>query len=155
MKNINQFKGEYRFLSNFYEDAYIPYGKFFFKTGEHLYQALKTRSVSEATEIVWAATPGQAKKLGQKVTLRDDWEEVKVEAMRVTIGSKFLNNIDLRGQLIITGNAVLIEGNNWHDQTWGNCTCGRKQCDEPGKNLLGVLLMQLRTDLNKWLIPKF
>lgn len=154
MEKIDQFKGNYRFLSNFYEGDYIPYADYNFKTGEHLYQCLKTTKTDEIAKIIFAPTPGEAKRLGQKVTLRDNWDQVKIEAMRLTLGAKFISSPELTWLLISTDSAVLIEGNTWHDQIWGDCTCGRKQCIEPGKNLLGTLLMQLRTDLSKWLVPK-
>jgi hypothetical protein len=39
-----------------------------------------------------------------------------------------------------------LEGNNWHDNTWGNCLCDKCKGIE-GKNLLGNILMQVREEL--------
>jgi len=54
--------------------------------------------------------------------------------------SKFLQHSDLRKQLMDTGNEVLIEDSpvDWY---WG---CG---LDGTGKNVLGQVLMQIRTEL--------
>jgi predicted NAD-dependent protein-ADP-ribosyltransferase YbiA (DUF1768 family) len=48
--------------------------------------------------------------------------------------------------LLATGDEELIEGNTWHDNTWGNCVCQKCQ-DIPGRNMLGMLLMELRTEI--------
>ena len=79
---------------------------------------------------------GRAKRLG-RVELRSDWEEVKIEVMREVLRCKFSQNPDLKAKLIATGDAELIEGNNWNDRFWGVCR-------GVGQNHLGRLLMELR-----------
>ena len=44
-----------------------------------------------------------------------------------------------------TGDAELIEGNTWHDNYWGVCSCSK--CNGRGKNRLGKLLMKVREEL--------
>ena len=54
--------------------------------------------------------------------------------------AKFSQNEYLKRRLLETGNALLIEGNDWGDTYWGVCN-GR------GKNKLGKILMRVRTEL--------
>ena len=46
----------------------------------------------------------------------------------------------LRLALIATGDSILIEGNTWGDQFWG-------QVSGNGKNQLGLILMDIRKKL--------
>lgn len=49
--------------------------------------------------------------------------------------------------LVATHPKDLIEGNDWHDNYWGDCYRGDEHCTGPGENMLGVLLMELRDEL--------
>ena len=51
----------------------------------------------------------------------------------------------LRQMLLDTGDAILIEGNFWHDNFFGSCTCPK--CGNKGQNNLGKLLMQIRDEM--------
>jgi ribA/ribD-fused uncharacterized protein len=151
VNTITEFQDQYRFLSNFYEGLYpIRVGDYDFKTAEHLYQAFKTEDHVEAKAIEACATPGQAKKMGRTLTLRADWDDVKDRAMEITVARKFLSDPELLPLLLRTGDATLIEGNSWHDNYWGICSCDR--CSGmPHLNRLGEILMDLRTDLRGWM----
>jgi hypothetical protein len=48
-------------------------------------------------------------------------------------------------KLLQTGKSVLVEGNDFHDNVWGNCTCPRCK-DIEGENRLGRALMDLREE---------
>lgn len=136
---IDKFDGtEYGFLSNFYSSP-ITYEGIVYPTVEHIFQAMKTLDNTERIKIANAATPGQAKRLGRRVALRGDWEEIKVDVMRTALKLKFSNPV-LKAKLIATGDAELIEGNTWNDRFWG-------VCNGTGKNMLGTLLMELRSTL--------
>lgn len=149
---IDSFTGDHSFLSNFYCDLYIQYRGFEFRSAEHLFNALKTLDLVEAQHVIAAPTAAEAKSKGRKVTLRDNWASVeRFKAMRSTLGAKFLGSPKLSRLLVATGDAYLIEGNSWHDNTWGDCHCGRTACEAPGENHLGKMLMELRTDLQKWI----
>lgn len=141
MSVIDNFGGAWRFLSNFYA-AEIPWQGRLWPSVEHAFQAAKTLSYSEQEEIRRAATPGKAKRLGRKVQLRDDWEDIKVDAMRELVHLKFHSHEDLARWLLDTGDAELIEGNHWHDCFWGVCQ-GR------GENWLGRILMEVRDELKE------
>lgn len=141
---IYWFSGEYRFLSNFYPTQSPSHSV------EHHYQAAKVKEGKELDfireQIINASSAGQAKKLGGKVDLRENWESIKEEIMRKLLAEKFYLNEDLKKQLIQTGNAYLIEGTLWHDNFYGICI--KKNCERcskiKGLNRLGVMLMELR-----------
>lgn len=139
MKNtITSFTGEYAFLSNFYV---LSNGS----TVEHAFQAAKTVDPEEKACILAASTPGNAKRLGRKVTLRPDWDIMKLDIMFSLLEMKFNFDPVLADKLINTGDAELVEGNTWHDTYWGVCTCSK--CGNQGNNHLGKLLMQVRDTL--------
>ena len=141
---IKFFEGKYAFLSNFYESPF-EYEGVVYPTNEHFFQAMKTLDLEERKKIAAAKTPGKAKRLGRKVSLRPDWEEVKVGVMSLGLSLKFAIP-ELREALLATGDAELEEGNWWHDNIYGNCKCDR--CKEiEGKNMLGLILMKVREEL--------
>lgn len=146
MEKIEKFDGQYAFLSNFY-DSPLPTngGEVIYPTVEHYFQAMKTENPREREKIRLAPTPGKAKRLGRNVNLRADWEEVKQSVMKYALIKKFNNNPELKSLLLETGDAELVEGNDWHDNYWGNCSCA-KCANIPGANHLGKLLMEIRED---------
>jgi len=152
MQRIVQFAYEYDFLSNFYT-ATVHLDGLAYASVEHAYQAAKTL-IPEKRLIFTLDNPSltarQAKKIGQSLKLRDDWEKVKVPIMRELLFDKFSNG-DLKTKLFSTGDAYLEEGNWWHDIFWGVChhKMEGKTCREPehkayGGNHLGYLLMDVR-----------
>jgi ribA/ribD-fused uncharacterized protein len=96
---------------------------------------------NEILEIRSALTPGKAKRLGRKVTLRANWELIKIDVMLDLVRQKF-QDPDLAWMLINTGDAELIEGNHWGDKFWG-------VCNGEGENHLGKILMQVRDEILK------
>ena len=141
---IDVFDGEFAFLSNFYPSPITENG-ITYPTVEHYFQAQKTLDINERHAIAAADTPGRAKRMGRLVTLRPDWEKVKIDVMRRGLELKFQESF-LRVRLIGTGSHELVEGNTWHDNTYGDCKCTR--CKSiVGKNILGKLLMDLRAKL--------
>ena len=141
---IVEFDGDYAFLSNFYPSTIYHEG-ITYPTNEHFFQAMKTLDIDERKAIAAAETPGLAKRMGRNVKLRPDWEKIKVDVMRLGLILKF-TDAELAEKLIATGDEELVEGNWWHDNTWGNCHC--TECSRKGgRNLLGMLLMELRKEL--------
>ena len=138
-----RFENEFEFLSNFSKSEIILDG-IIYPTVEHFFQAMKTKDPIRRAEIAAAPTPGKAKRLGRHVQLRSDWEEVKVDVMRQGLRLKF-QDPKLRTMLLATGDKELVEGNTWHDRTWGRCIC--EKCGGQGENLLGQLLMELREEI--------
>ncbi len=141
---IISFRGEHRFLSNFFV-CDVKYEGRTYRSSEHAYQAAKCTVRVEHDEIVNAKTPGEAKKLGRKCCLRDEWEKIKAKVMWDIVKAKFEQNYTLRQQLLQTGEVVLVEGNRWHDNQFGVCYCDN--CNGHGLNLLGRTLMYVRDQL--------
>lgn len=138
VKCIDKFDGEHAFLSNFYVSE-IKTFHFTYPTVEHAFQANKTHILEEKEAIWEATTPGKAKRLGRKTTLREDWDEVRVMIMHSLCKIKF-KDADLAAKLLATGDAELIEGNTWNDTFWG-------VCNGKGSNHLGKILMKIRKEL--------
>lgn len=143
---ISSFDGMFHFLSNFSPSDVKLDGRTY-PTVEHGFQAAKTKDDAERGKIRNAATPGEAKRLGRKATLRKDWESVKVKVMEDLLIQKF-EDPHRKQWLLETGTQVLIEGNDWHDNFWGDCTCDRCK-NITGKNNLGMLLMKIRERLSR------
>ena len=144
---IKSFSDEYRFLSNFwYVDVHLEDDPFTYLSTEHAYQAAKTLNLSLRREISLAATPSIAKAVGREIALRPDWESVKRLVMLNLLREKFGDkNYILQQKLLATGTQKLIEGNHWHDNYWGECTC--MACEsEKHHNWLGKLLMLVRLE---------
>ena len=141
---INKFDGQYAFLSNFY-NSMICHEYIFYPTVEHYFQAMKSTDLKIRKWIADAPTPGEAKRRGRAIQLRPDWEEVKEQVMLDGLRLKFKIPA-LREMLLETRSSELIEGNYWHDNTWGNCSCDKCK-DIEGKNMLGKLLMKVRSEL--------
>lgn len=138
---INRFVGEYRFLSNFWPCTIVHRGREF-RSVEHAYQAAKyeTTSIIEAIQV--APSPGQALRLGRLYQSSVDltWESRRVAVMRELVRQKFRDPV-LARRLLDTGEEELAEGNSWGDAFWGvGLGSGH------GANVLGHILMELRTE---------
>ena len=141
---IGEFKGEFYFLSNFYE-CDVTYGGITYRNNEAAFQAQKTANKFIRMKF-HQLNPSDAKKLGRRVQLREDWEDIKEQIMYQICRAKFEQNQELRDKLIATGDVHLEEGNTWHDNEWGVCRCVNCQ-DVRGKNKLGKILMRVRSEL--------
>lgn len=136
---IDKFDGEYAFLSNFYPSSIFDSNDgFTYPTVEHFFQAKKSLILKEREMISKADTPGKAKRMGRKVQLRSDWEDIKLLVMEDALRRKF-SKARFREALLATGDEELIEGNWWGDTFWG-------VCKGVGENNLGKLLMKIRED---------
>lgn len=143
---VEEFSGAFEFLSNFHEHRFAWQGQMG-QTSEHHYSAAKTDDPAAKALIYEQTTPGRAKREGQKVALRDGWDNhLKTDCMASIIQAKFTPGTPMAQRLLRTGDALLIEGNVWHDNYWGQCTC-EKHHHWPGRNTLGRLLMEHRSAL--------
>lgn len=138
---ILEFIDEDCYLSNFYL-ASFTWNRTTWGHSEGAYQASKATTL-EDYNLFLDLSPGQAKRLGRKIKIRSDWEEVKRSLMYEIVLAKFSQNPDLAKKLIATGTARLEEGNLWGDKIWGICPPGSGL----GQNLLGKLLMLIRSEL--------
>lgn len=142
---ITSFKNQFEWLSNFHI-APFTYQGILYPSNEHFYQAWKFPA-DRRLEIAQLPNPKDAKKRGREAKLCWNWDSIKIEVMRIGLHEKF-KNPELAAKLIATGNFELIEGNYWHDNFWGSCTCDKCK-NKPKQNMLGTLLMQLRTNLQQ------
>lgn len=138
---INEFKGTYWFLSNFYP-AQVTYEGLLYPTLEHAYQAAKTDDIEQRLSFKKpGVTAGIAKNMGRALPLPDDWDERKDNVMLLLLYSKF-SNPELKRKLLDTGYEELVEGNWWGDKYWG-------VSNGEGQNKLGKMLMHVRHDLGR------
>ncbi len=133
---------EYKFLSNFYE-AKVTYDGLIYGSNEAAFQAQKCRTKEEKAAFTEYG-PGKSKGIGRKVSLREDWEEVKFGFMEEIVRAKFMQHPELAQKLLATGDKALVEGNRWGDVCWGvDMRTGQ------GENRLGKILMKVREELKK------
>lgn len=133
---IIHFEGEYKFLSNFWRSP-MKVRNYSFQNGESAFQGFKDmKRITEFESI----KPSEAKKLGRKVKLRDDWEWIKNGIMEEVVRAKFTQNRELADKLLATENRLLVEGNWWNDRIWG-------VSNGTGENRLGEILMNVRLEL--------
>jgi ribA/ribD-fused uncharacterized protein len=139
--DIEDFDGEYGFLSNFYMLKHpMIFDGIAFPTSEHAFQAAKCRLSYNRLDVAQASGPGAAKRLGRQIPIRNDWEYIKIPTMRRVLYTKFASDEELAAKLLATGDAYLMEGNNHGDSFWG-------VFEGKGLNHLGHLLMVVRRNL--------
>ena len=144
---ITKFKGEFRWLSNFFPVPVVLDG-LTFRSVEHAYVAAKTLDPQVRERIRRLPTAAQAKRFGRKIgksiPFRPAWSnDIRIRLMRDLLWQKFTAP-DLRQRLIATGDEMLIESGHWHDVFFGVCSCPK--CGGKGQNWLGVLLMEIRAE---------
>ena len=147
---IGPFRGEFAFLSNFW-GAEVEYEGDVYQNSESAFQAAKLQDKSLRRNFVYNGkkydftkiSPNTAKWLGKRVPLRKDWEEIKIQVMCDVVKTKFVQNPDLAKKLLDTGDEYLAEVNNWGDRFWG-------VCEGTGKNYLGIIIMQVRDAIRKY-----
>lgn len=143
---IDTFAKEYLFLSNF-AAAPTPHRGWLYPTSEHAFAAAKTCDLGVVAAIRDVEDPARAKVIGRAAPLVDGWESGgKFLAMEEVVSAKFEHNPELAGLLVATQGSLLVEGNTWHDQVWGSCSCNEHR-ELPGGNALGVILMAVRMRL--------
>jgi ribA/ribD-fused uncharacterized protein len=142
---ISDFRGDYAFLSNFYPSP-VSLDGVDYPTVEHAFQAAKTFDNSIRLSILNAGTPGQAKRMGRRLKRREDWYQVSLVIMEQLVREKFTRYPNLKELLLQTGDAELIEGNNWNDRFYG-AIWDSKKSEWVGENHLGRVLVKIRDEL--------
>ncbi len=146
-QTIESFSGENRFLSNFWP-VQVEFEGDIYPSVEQAYKAAKTLDKVVRRKIM-EFTPNK-KELEKQIrevlipdVIRPDWsDKMRLEVMEYLLNQKFDGrDKDVLKRLINTGNATLIEGNNWGDTFFG-------VCDRAGENHLGRLLMKIRDSEN-------
>ena len=134
---IDQFKNEYQFLCNFFPN-HIQYKGKIFESSEAAYQSEKCPG---SEHLFVGITANESKKLGKKLKLRLDWDQVKNGIMEEILRIKFAPGTPLAQKLLNTGDEELVEEISWQDVYWG-------VCNGVGQNHLGKLLMKIRSELH-------
>ncbi len=135
----------YGALSNLYRRSIFFDGEHF-PTAEHAYQFGKPRKESVKKWLMSAPAPSLVAMAAHGLytwDIRPDWNAIKFDRMRAVLRAKFTQHSDLRTLLLSTGNARLVESttvDNTVNRTWG-------EVNGKGRNMLGVLLMELRAEL--------
>lgn len=146
-RDIDLFRGEYDFLSNFYPTK-VWFDGIAYYNAEAAYQAQKCLHRADREQFALLSAD-EAKRLGRKVEMRPDWDEIRRGTMERVVYEKFTQNPTLAQDLLDTADRPLKEGNRWRDLYWGvDLKTGE------GENHLGKILMSLRDDLRWNGIPK-
>ncbi len=146
---------------HFYRSNEKPYGVFSnlhrtpivfegreYPTSEHAYQAGKASKEAVREWILSAPTPSLVAMAAHGLYTWDivpNWSKIKFDRMRDVLRAKFTQHEHLKQLLLDTGKARLVEAgttDNLVNRTWG-------EVNGKGKNMLGVLLMEVREELRK------
>ena len=146
-KEISIFRGRYLVLSNFYEDRNYPFTfmGLTFISAEPAYQSAKSLD-PEIRKKFCNLHPREAKIYGNRIELRPNWDNIKDDIMYEVIRAKFSPHPALQQRLVDTYPSILIEGNTWHDNHFGSCSC-LKCANKEKENVLGKLLMRFRDEI--------
>jgi ribA/ribD-fused uncharacterized protein len=132
---------EYGAFSNFAPYAVTLRGKRW-PTSEHYFQAQKFEDPKVREGIRTVKSPMEAARRGRdrRNKIRRDWDSARVGVMREVLRAKFTQHEELRTLLLATGDAEIVEHTE-NDDFWGDGG------DGSGRNMLGRLLMELRSEL--------
>lgn len=117
-----------------------------YPTAEHAYQAGKARKEEVKAWLMAAPTPALLAMAAHGLYYWDitpGWSKTKFGRMKEVLRAKFAQHADLREILLGTGTARLVESattDNAVNRLWG-------EVNGVGKNMLGVLLMEVREEL--------
>lgn len=135
----------YGAFSNLYRREIIFEGERF-ATSEHAYQAGKARKPAVRQWLMDAPSPALLAMAAHGLYYWDvapGWSTTKFDRMREVLRAKFTQHDDLSDLLLSTGSARLIEAatvDNPVNRLWG-------EVDGKGRNMLGLMLMELRAEL--------
>ena len=139
---INQFRGDFYFLSNMYE-CDIEFNKNKFKSIEHAYIYHKYDNI-EIKKLALSDIDGKVLKIESKRFKKvKGWDDIKLKLMYELLKVKF-NKTPFKEMLISTNDCNIVEGNSWNDTFWG---VDITQTPNIGENHLGRLIMKVRDEL--------
>jgi ribA/ribD-fused uncharacterized protein len=134
---IKEFNGNNRWLSNF-TACLVKLDGITYPSTEAAYQAAKTIVDTERLQFQ-SISPGKAKWEGRRVTMRADWDSIKLSVMEDLTRQKYSTEL-MKFRLLNTGDVEIQEGNSWGDTFWGIC-------GGVGQNNLGKIIMKIRQEL--------
>jgi ribA/ribD-fused uncharacterized protein len=143
----------------FYRASERPYGAFSnlykrpfefegdtFPTAEHAYQASKARKPTVRRWLMAAPSPALLAMAAHGLYYWDiapGWSTLKFDRMTRVLSAKFEQHLDLQELLLSTGDRRLVETATTDspvNRLWG-------EVNGIGKNMLGVLLMNVRSEI--------
>ena len=153
------FAGYKNALSNFFP-CQLYYKGQSFASSEHLYQYLKAEYHDQPEichEIINCGTANQAMYVGRKIVPSSSWYDCCDQKMNFVLELKAKQCSDFRKALEDSRDNILIEGTT--DKYWGAGLRFEESkrlspTNIPGKNKLGVLLMDIRNKLNEIPVEK-
>ncbi|MBF3851417.1 NADAR family protein [Burkholderia pseudomallei] len=140
----------YGVFSNLYKRP-IAFEGVEYPTSEHAYQAGKPRKDSVRAWLMAAPSPSLLAMAAHGLYVWDvhpDWSKTKFDRMKRVLQAKFTQHPDLQEILLSTGEARLVEAatvDNAVNRLWG-------EVKGTGKNMLGMLLMEVRSEIRASLI---
>ena len=147
------FQGHHSCYSNMSEAEFIYEGRVY-KSAEVAYQTKRAEVNGQddlAKDIRKCEDAYKAKRMAKKVNDSEMWKGKKEKVMKEIVKAKFSQNEKLKKKLLESKDKKLCEGTG--DKFWG---CGIpisrsstvKLQNLPGKNALGKILMEVRSELN-------
>jgi hypothetical protein len=127
-----------------------------FPTVQHYLQWSKAKQFGDAdaqSKILKTKSPKSVKTYGDKVVgfKEDEWAEKQDSIMTIALKAKFMQHPELKTKLLSTGDKPIGEANArdkyWSIGTGADTAKAKIPSKWPGKNRLGQLLMELRTEL--------
>ncbi|XHH29708.1 NADAR family protein [Xanthomonas euroxanthea] len=137
----------YGVFSNLYRRELVFEGELY-PTAEHAYQAGKARKPAVKAWLMSAPSPALLAMAAHGLYYWDiapGWSTTKFNRMKQVLLAKFTTSDDLRELLLSTGDRRLVEAATTDtpvNRLWG-------EVNGNGKNMLGVLLMEVRQELRE------
>ena len=134
---IEEFRGSYEYMNNFYPCT-IEFRGLTFKCAEAAYQAQKCKN--EEDKVRFTEYPGwKAHVEGRKVDIVDNWNDIKIPTMQEVIFAKFTQDDWCKKRLMqLQPGTLIINGNSKGDMFWGMDAKTKE-----GPNHLGMCIMRV------------
>lgn len=136
-------------FSNWYIKPYLAKDGNVYSCSEKQFIYLKAEffnDIETAMKILKTDNPKEMKQLGLEIESYDDskWNEVRRSKMKLCLEDKFTDP-KLKEILISTGNSIITEITD-HNKIW-ETEMSANDSDKCSSNLLGLLLMEIRDEL--------
>jgi predicted NAD-dependent protein-ADP-ribosyltransferase YbiA (DUF1768 family) len=139
---VKEFRDKYSFLSNSYKCS-VEWEGILYPSVSHALSATLTEHKKERIKISETKNISDVKKFTKDFQVTDKWTRNKYQLMYDLVLKKFLTDSMLEFKLLCTEGAKLVNGNHWHDNINGVCSC-RECIGKPSENRLGEILTRVR-----------
>lgn len=138
---IEEFQGEYRWLSNFVSCSIMLNG-IMYRSVEHAYMSAKSDNIDWKEFCQNTEKPGAVKKASYSLAINANWNKYKKHIIMWQCLQQKYRQEPYMSKLIATDDTYIQEGNNHNDDHWGFCFKKKK-----GLNILGHMIMDIREEL--------